>query len=134
MPVQWDQSMATGVQTVDDQHRQLIGYINDLLAAMSKGTGRQEVDRILTLTGQYAGTHFRHEEGCMRRYQCPTAVENEKAHAAFVQTFGGLRAEIERTGPTSELVLRVQKELADWVSRHIRKTDTALRTCVAPVH
>jgi hemerythrin len=45
--IRWDQSMTTGVETIDDQHKQLIAWLNDLLAAMSQGKGRDEVQRLL---------------------------------------------------------------------------------------
>jgi len=38
--IAWDASMTTGVDSLDDQHRQFISWLNDLLAAMSVGRGR----------------------------------------------------------------------------------------------
>lgn len=43
MPIEWDPStMATEIPTVDQQHRQLIEWLNELLAAMATGEGRAE--------------------------------------------------------------------------------------------
>ena len=41
--IQWDQSMATGIDSVDAQHKQLIAWLNDLLAAISQGRARPEI-------------------------------------------------------------------------------------------
>jgi hypothetical protein len=44
MPIAWDPAtMSSGIPTVDQQHRQLIEWLNDLLAAMSAEQGGPEV-------------------------------------------------------------------------------------------
>jgi hypothetical protein len=53
----WDQSMTTGVDSLDDRHKQLISWLNDLLSAMSQGRGRAELEGLLDQLGSHAGTH-----------------------------------------------------------------------------
>ena len=122
--------MATGIPTVDQQHRQLIDWLNDLLAAMSQGQGRSEVVAVLDKLDIYVNTHFAFEEQCMTRYRCPVAETNMAAHAYFVKTFGDLRAEYEARGASSHLVLRVEQELAQWFANHIKGVDAKLAPCV----
>ena len=131
--IQWDQSMATGIDTIDAQHKQLIAWLNDLLVAISQGRARPEIQRLLDQLGTYAGTHFGEEEGCMARYKCPAAERNVRAHNEFVATFTGLRDEYDRDGPTAGLVLRVEVELLRWLATHIKRTDTQLLPCVQAV-
>ncbi|MCG5496026.1 MULTISPECIES: GGDEF domain-containing protein [Ectothiorhodospira] len=65
---QWSANFVTGLSTVDDQHRYLVELINllgDLL-----GSNRVHRDDLETLYGQlvdYAGLHFKEEEGLMER-------------------------------------------------------------------
>ena len=49
--IQWDLTMATGVDAIDNQHKQLIKWLNDLLAAMSQGRGRTEIQAVLAKVG-----------------------------------------------------------------------------------
>ena len=128
--IKWEPSMSTGVETVDDQHRQLIAWLNDLLGAMKEGRGRGEIQHLLDELGGYAATHFAHEEGCMARYHCPVAAANMAAHQDFVRVFGAFKAEFERVGATSEIVVRVQRELMAWLTGHIKGIDTQLYPCV----
>jgi hemerythrin len=128
--VQWDESMSTGVETIDAQHRQLIAWLNDLLGAMSQGRGRLQIQGLLDQLGIYAATHFNHEEECMLRYKCPVAERNALAHRDFVATFTALEHEFQRDGATAQLVVRVEIELMRWLVTHIRRTDTQLSPCV----
>ena len=135
MPMQairWDESMSTGVEALDSQHKQLISWLNDLLEAMSEGRARREIDSLLTQLGGYAALHFTNEEDCFERYKCPFAAQNAAAHKDFIATFQAFRDEFDRDGPTAHLVIRVQSELMRWLSLHIKRTDTNLRTCVRP--
>ena len=128
--IAWDPSMTTGLDSVDAQHKQLIAWLNDLLAAVSSGRGRSEVAVVLDQLGIYAATHFSHEEDCMARYHCPAAAQNIAAHKDFVTTFTGFREEFDRDGATAHLIVRVETELMRWLSSHIKRTDTQLAACV----
>jgi len=128
--IQWDQSMATGIDTVDAQHKQLIAWLNDLLAAVSQGRAGSEIQGLLDRLGTYSATHFGHEEECMTKYKCPAAEENLLAHKDFVVTLAALRDDFERDGATAHLVVRVEVEMLRWLTTHIKRTDTQLLPCV----
>jgi hemerythrin len=128
--IQWDESMATGIDTVDAQHKQLIAWLNDLLNAISQGRARSEIQGLLDRLGTYAATHFGHEEECMVRYKCPVAEQNLRAHNDFVVTFTALRDEFDRDGASAHLVVKVENELLRWLATHIKRTDTQLLPCV----
>lgn len=128
--IAWDASMTTGVASLDDQHRQLISWLNDLLSAMSLGRGRTEIAGLLDQLGSYAVTHFGKEEECMAKWKCPVAAQNVAAHKDFVVTFTSFRDEFDRDGATAHLVVRIETELMRWLSGHIKRTDTQLAHCV----
>ena len=37
MPIVWDSKLDTGIEVIDSQHRRIVGYINDLEVAKTKG-------------------------------------------------------------------------------------------------
>ena len=131
--ISWDASMTTGVEALDNQHKQLISWLNDLLAAMSVGRGRAEVSSLLDKLGGYAVMHFGNEEECMAKYNCPVAAKNAAAHQDFIATFANLRDEFDRDGASAHLVVRVESELMRWLTSHIKHTDTQLAPCVRDV-
>lgn len=131
MPIQWQASMSTGVEEIDRQHQTLIQALNELMEAMRQGKGTQRISDILAFLGQYAASHFAYEERCMEQYHCPAAAVNKLAHQKFIKVFGELRQRLAKEGPTSALVMEVQRQLADWLVSHIQGTDCQLRTYVA---
>ncbi len=123
-------TMGTGVDSVDAQHRQLFDLINKLTDDMAAGKGKDEVGKVLNELAKYAVSHFSHEESCMARFSCPVAAQNKAAHAAFIQTFTGLKGEFDRTGPTATLAMRVQQEISKWITNHIVGVDVKMKPCV----
>jgi hemerythrin len=126
----WDDSLTTGVPSIDAQHRRLIGILGNVLDAMEHGHSRTEIGRVLEELDRYTAAHFSHEEDCMRRYECPAAQLNESEHAEFLRIVSRFRADYEAQGATTKLVLRVRDQLAWWLETHIRAIDTQLYSCV----
>lgn len=130
MGITWDdRTMGTGVPEIDAQHRDLIRHLNGFIEAMKAGQSQHELQELIRYLGQYAAAHFRHEEGCMRRVKCPAAQANEAAHKHFMAVFQDIAEQIDLYGPKTTLVLRVQRELGDWIRSHIIGCDTKLRQC-----
>lgn len=123
-------TMSTGVTEVDDQHKELIGKLNELFDRMAKGEGKDALKGLLTFLSQYAAWHFGREENCMEAHRCPASAANKAAHAEFIRVFGGLKARIEAEGPTTKLVLETQQQLSSWLTNHIVRIDTKLKNCV----
>jgi len=131
MALTWDaRSMATGVEEIDAQHRELIDHLNEFFRLMQAGKAGDGLAEFMDFLGQYAAWHFRHEEQCMHELRCPMAASNKRAHTDFIQIFKGYRKRLLEAGPTTTLVLEVQREVSDWVRNHLVHTDTGLRQCV----
>jgi methyl-accepting chemotaxis protein len=131
--IQWDESrMSTGVQSIDEQHQELIGMINRLHRACQAGTGKDELGQMMQFLGQYVQTHFRHEEGLMEQHQCPAKAKNKIAHQRFLKTFAKLAADFEAKGASTTVLLDLRQLVADWLVNHICAVDTKLRGAPAP--
>ena len=126
----WDESLTTGVPSIDDQHRHLVGVLGGVLDAMEQSCSRAEVGRVLSEMDLYTAAHFSHEEDCMRRHECPAAQLNASEHTEFLRIVTRFRADYEAQGATTKLVLRVKDQLAWWLETHIRAIDTQLYPCV----
>ena len=131
MMINWSDDMKTGVDEIDNQHKELISQLNKLAEAIVKGKAREDIGEILDFTNAYARMHFSFEEQCMEEYSCPVAAINKKAHEKFVEIFDKLKRQFELEGPTSMLTIEVQRELIKWFSNHILKVDTQLNNCEA---
>ena len=128
--IAWDAAqMGTGVDTVDAQHQELIDRINELHAACMAGTAREELLKLLTFLGEYAQSHFRHEEDVMQSHRCPASGQNKAAHVQFLRDYERLVELVKCGGATTTLVIQVKELLGNWLKNHICSVDTQLRAC-----
>ncbi|HUC86022.1 MAG TPA: bacteriohemerythrin, partial [Candidatus Acidoferrales bacterium] len=130
--VSWDETkMGTGVPSVDSQHRELIERINELHAACLAGKAREELMEQLNFLGNYATSHFAHEESVMQEHRCPAARKNQEAHAKFLKDYGQVVAMVKKNGATTKVAIQLKQMLGDWLASHICGIDTSLRHCSA---
>lgn len=55
---QWNDSLATGVDKVDTQHKEIIRMINESHEALSQGKGRVYVEKAIGFLSSYVVDHF----------------------------------------------------------------------------
>lgn len=76
-PIEWRESMATGIAAIDKQHK----YLFDLLKEANRKLRTNNDDLLLTQVANdllgYAITHFETEEAHMQRYHYATACPEE---------------------------------------------------------
>lgn len=131
MALRWDpRTMATGVEEIDLQHQELIKYLNQFFSLMKEGRANSGLEEFMDFLSTYAKYHFQHEEECMDRHRCPAATANKKAHASFIRIFDTYRERLKTQGPSTSLVIEIQRQVSDWIRNHICRTDARLRECV----
>lgn len=83
----WKDEYDTGVKTCDDQHRNLVKMLNELLEAMKAGKGKEALDKVLTGLVEYTLYHFKTEEDAFKKYGYDRAASDfhKKEHDALVQ-------------------------------------------------
>lgn len=122
MPLfRWDRRYATGVQEIDDQHKKLMGLMNELHDAMRSGKGKEVSRSILSELMDYSIYHFRTEEKMMRERSYPEMELHIKQHSDFM-----IRVEdLSRRLSSGEymMALEINEFLKEWLSGHILSVD-----------
>ena len=126
--IQWNDTLATGHDFVDNDHRKLIDSLNELETALKEGAGKETIAKILAFLNTYTRDHFAREEAHMQRVACPAYAENCREHALLISRLNSWLERLEQ-GSSISLVLEVHREIANWISNHILKTDCKLRGC-----
>ena len=126
MPIEWTEDLATGVDIIDEQHKELFRRIDALLAACMRGEGSQTVGQTLDYLGWYVIEHFDTEESAMRRAGYAGLKEHEAQHREFRSNIANLRMELESSGAGPHIVVRVNRLVVGWLNAHIRKSDRAM--------
>ena len=131
MKVEFDNSLVTGNAMIDEQHKELIGKIDKLVACCEEGGGKVEAIKMLDYLSDYTDFHFGEEEKLQEEVSYP-AIEGHKAkHAEFKKSVEELHEMlVEEEGPTDAFVAAVQKNVVDWLFEHIKNMDQALAAYV----
>ena len=131
MKVEFDNSLVTGNAMIDEQHKELIGKIDKLVACCEEGGGKVEAIKMLDYLSDYTDFHFGEEEELQEEVYYP-AIEGHKAkHAEFKKSVEELHEMlVEEEGPTDAFVAAVQKNVVDWLFDHIKNMDQALAAFV----
>lgn len=119
----WSARLETGIEKVDQQHKNLVRLVNELHKAMRNKAGAKESGRILNELASYTKSHFSFEEQLFDRYGYPATVEHKKAHKNLVDKVTDFNEQF-RMGKAG-LSMELMQFLANWLREHIMKTDMA---------
>ncbi len=122
----WDERFRVGVGRIDDQHKELFAFTNGLEEDIQAGWQTGKANETVQFLVEYAKLHFRHEEDCMLKYQCPVAQINKDAHAQFLSAVEGFQRKLAFS-PGKELITDIHEFLQSWLIQHICKIDVKLR-------
>lgn len=126
MAVLWTSDLATGVDEIDNQHKELFFRINQLFFASGTAKSKEEVVRLIDFLGEYVVSHFNTEETYMVMHHYPDYEFHKAQHTAFLNEFSDLKKRYQEEGATSHLVIVLQQRVFDWLRKHICKVDKVL--------
>ena len=119
-------SMLLGVPAIDEQHRDLIGDLNRLLADTEATPLSQAFGDVLSQLGLRLGQHFETEERYFQSLGLTSrmAEAHRAAHAEILQQYTELNFSLmRRSGIGRKEVLRMVRH---WVLDHIATHDARL--------
>lgn len=114
--------MSIGVETLDEQHKDLVRLIDAAYLAVMGKTDAADEDMAASLIRDmksYAVDHFALEEGHMRRLGYASLAEHAFMHKEFLRRV----AELEQPGVGLDKKVDVFLFLADWLRTHILRED-----------
>ncbi|NOZ10792.1 MAG: bacteriohemerythrin [Gammaproteobacteria bacterium] len=115
----WDSSLSIGIEVIDDQHRSIVDYINELDVAY-RGKDRERVTEVISGLVDYTITHFAFEESLMEKAGYPLLDSHKKGHEKFTARIAGYKDKHDRGADvTRQLMLELQR----WLEIHIRNDD-----------
>ncbi len=126
MGIQWRDSLAIGVEEIDDQHKELLQRFNGLLAACEAGKGIDELKPLLIFLDDYVIEHFSNEEWLQRKHGYPNYESHKKEHDSFIERVMAVKDEINSEGVAVHHVMETNNMLLKWLLNHISKVDTEL--------
>ncbi|MFZ5434209.1 MAG: bacteriohemerythrin [Calditrichota bacterium] len=123
MPLVWRQELSTGLDWQDEQHKQLFEHISVLQDAMQSNKANDVIHEQIEFLEQYYQNHFRDEENYMLEHHSPHYAEHKKLHDKFVENYQQLKHLYSRQGPSTIVVMHLQRMLHDWLIQHVMSAD-----------
>lgn len=119
--VQWDDSLSVGIKAIDEDHKKLLGLINNLQTAAHYNTGEAFERQALEELVNYTKFHFQREEDLMREHGYADLDNHKAQHEAMIAEVGRvLEAYEEDRERTIENLCQYLKR---WLIKHIGGTD-----------
>jgi len=123
MQYAWSSELETGCQSIDEQHRQLVTALNDLLFACQHGGHREELKNTLDFLLVYTVQHFIDEEAFQLKHKYPDYERHKQIHADFKLVASELAERLLQDGATIGLIAEVRSMIGDWLVNHIKGED-----------
>lgn len=117
----WTSDLSVGVEAMDEQHKKLLGIVNQLHDAMKVGKGAGVLGPVLDSLISYTQSHFADEENFQRACRFPEHPQHKMLHAALTRQV----LDIQQKFKTGKLIMtgEVLDFLRDWLLNHIKKCD-----------
>jgi len=122
----WTDKLSVGVGVLDDDHKRLVGMLNELYDAMQAGHGRDSLGRILDGLVHYTKVHFGREEKFFAQTTYPAAIAHKQQHDALTRQVMDVQQKYA-SGATATLSLDVMHFLRNWLVQHIQGSDQKYR-------
>jgi hemerythrin-like metal-binding protein len=128
-PIEWTESMATGIGVIDKQHQYLVDTLQEVNSKLMADDGNLFVGGVVKDLLGYAITHFEIEESLMQRYGYATAYPVEAhAHISQHRDFSRQVVAIGNRLREGEVVSRIEvlRFLNHWLQCHVLGIDQHL--------
>jgi hemerythrin len=118
----WTKEMSVGVASLDDDHKKLIGIINELHDGIVAGHKKEILAAVLDQLVDYTKFHFTKEEELFLKTKYLGASTHMMEHASFVSRITNLQERL-KSAPVAMLDLELMSYLRNWLLTHIQGSD-----------
>lgn len=118
MAVAWVSDLDTGISIIDEQHKRLLNYINQLAGDVD----RTSVGRVLTDLVDYTASHFAFEESLQEQSGYKHTKSHKAVHERFIEH---VTMFVDRHDKGEDIVDDLYVMLSTWLIDHIKREDMA---------
>ena len=119
----WNNDFLVGKDDLDQQHRELLSGMNQVMTALKVGDHDETLQAIRMMRSQ-ADVLFRTEEALMQRHAYPMQQDHQYEHQKFDEHLVDFSNQV-RDNQHDQVVLRFRAQLIllDWFANHTTKSD-----------
>jgi len=120
--ITWINDYSVGVEPLDADHIMIISLMNQIDDLKQTGTEEAAVGTVLKVLLSVAHTHFRREEGFLKKHDYPDFEGHWHEHRVLEEQLGELQEAYART-PDPDISQEILELLNFWLIEHILKVD-----------
>lgn len=117
----WNSKYELGIESIDSDHQNLVGIMDELIGALSGGKGREVTEPLLQKMSEYTISHFRREEFLMKSANYTDYESHLKQHQLFIEKVKEFQQ--KNKAGDSAVAIEMMKFLRDWFINHIQVID-----------
>lgn len=122
----WTPELSVGIDVIDDQHKRIVGYINELHEARLR-KDRQSIGLVVDGLVEYTQSHFSFEESLMDEAGYSLLPVHKKVHQFFDRR---IREYQHRFALGDDVAAELESTLVNWLINHIKVEDQDYSTKV----
>jgi diguanylate cyclase (GGDEF)-like protein/hemerythrin-like metal-binding protein len=120
----WDEGMSVGIDSLDDDHKQLITILAQLMSAKNDKLEQDSIDSIFEKLESYCQSHFAKEEALLTKIDYQQLAKHKKSHQAFINKIPQLKQQWFADDSEQEVVKeQIVLFLQQWLIKHILEED-----------
>src|SRR5512146_1737146 len=111
MPIQWEEELATGIDAIDEQHKEIFARFAVFSSACGDGGGKDELARLMLFLEEYTNRHFEDEEEALAKAEYPDLSLQRTAHRNFSENVAELRRKVDEREPDMAEIMEMKRML-----------------------
>ncbi len=117
--MQWTAALDTGISVIDEQHKRIVFFINELEKSSLSGN-QEDIRQVMAGLVDYTVTHFEFEEELQEKASYPFIKAHKRVHDIFRKR---VAAFVDRAKLGEDVVPELLPMLKVWLSSHIKGDD-----------
>lgn len=123
--VNWVPDLEIGVPSIDDDHKNIVAWINDIDAMGSYNFPHKTLVYVLDCLIDYIESHFRREEAAMEDCNYKDTDTHKKVHEQFEEKIHTIHSQL-MTDPNAVVSAEIIAFVVDWIAGHIVHVDALM--------
>ncbi|MDP3540731.1 MAG: bacteriohemerythrin [Azonexus sp.] len=119
MAITWTKDLDTGIDVIDQQHRRIVDFINDLEAAQIL-KDPEKIKQVVYDCVDYTLSHFAFEESLQEEAGYQYCKPHKKVHQLFTRKVSEYQ---DRLALGDDVAEELHGMLARWLVNHIKRDD-----------
>jgi len=120
--ISWTAEFETGIAVIDDQHKRIFDYLNEIDRAIACKSV-EEIGQVIKAIIDYSISHNTFEESLMEKAGYPLLEAHRQVHERFKERAHAYGERFERGEEPLRLAREVRGDIGLWLTNHIKRDD-----------